>query len=243
MINGISLASKVKIIDKQKLWNLGVRFVYADTEDNSSLLQVTGECEYQGFKFGGLKRLRYFPGAGTGESQAFNFADQLAHIPTAKLPPVLEITNQDGPLPELNEWLLSFFKHFPEYSKGAKTVVIKASKSVIDGLKPVQAIQDYVLSNGLWITSPSNPISISPFKYYTLRGYTARLIEGTMAEWVDIPGSIDQFKAWVAGSPLRFATTEVPPVVVPGDPPEEPGPTDHDMLVAIYKMVKRIEGL
>ena len=145
MINGISLASKVKVVDKQKLWNIGVRFVYAETEDNNCLLQVTGECEYQGFKFGGLKRVRYFPGAGSGETQAFNFADQLLHLPTAVLPPVLEITTQDGPLPELNDWLVSFFKHFSEYSKGPKYVMLKASMAVIDGLKPVQAIQDYVL--------------------------------------------------------------------------------------------------
>ena len=239
MINGIRIANNTKIADKQKLWNTGCRFVYADVEDNGCLLNVAGDAEFQGFLFGGLKRLRYFPGAGSGDSQAQNFMVSLSRLPTAKLPPVLEITTQDGPLPELNAWLKQFFKCYSDYTKGGK-VVIKASKSIIDGIKPIQEIQDYILANGLWIYSPSNPIELSPLKFYTLRSYGAKSIEGTMAEWVDVPGTLDQFKAWVNGVALRFSTIEVPPVVVP---PPVIELTDSQKIDVIYRAVIRIQTL
>jgi hypothetical protein len=239
MIEGISLKPKVRITDRQALWNYGCRFVYVDVKDNSALLSVKGDCEFQGFKLGGLARLRYFPGAGLGDTQAFEFFDALGHLPTATLPPVLELTRDDGVLPETKsyrELLKDFLNRFYSYSKGR--VILKMTRSLAEWLVPDQFLLDYVFNYGLWIHEPlDQPLEAGSFRFYSLRSYAQRPVAGTAAEWVQFPGNATQFATFAnKTAPVRFSLSQ-------GTPPQEPETPNLPPVLTDAEKLAKVRGL
>lgn len=237
MIEGICLKTNVKIADRQALWNKGARFVYADVKKNSCLLSVVGDCNYQGFKFGGMARVRYNPGAGLGDTQAFEFSDSLAHIPSATLPPVLELSRDDGVLPDTRgyrDMLKDLLHKYQDYSKGGK-LILKMSRSIAEWLVPDQFLLDYAFNYGLWIHEPlDQPLAAGAFRYYSLRSFKDRSVAGTACEWVQFPGSKAQFEAFTKDNvPVRFLLNG-------GTPPQDEDPVVPvpEDLTAAEKLAK-----
>ena len=238
MIEGISLKPKVKIADRQALWNYGCRFVYADVRENNCALSVAGDCEFVGMGFGGLWKLRYGQGQGSGDSQAFEFCEALAPLKTALLTPVLELNRDFGVLPETGsyrELLTDFLNKFHSYTN--KSVILRMTRSIAEWLVPDLFILDYAFEHGLWIHEPLNQaLKAGSFRFYSLRSYAERPVAGTSGAWVQFPGNAEQFDAFMLKhTPVRFSLSQ-------GTPPPEENTSLEGKVDKILRILEREFG-
>jgi hypothetical protein len=240
MIEGISIKENLKLADRQAIWDAGARFCYCELRENSCVRSVMNDCEYMGIQFGGLWKLRYFPGAGTGDSQAFDFAAALSRLPYATLPPVVELCRDDGVLPEtksFRENLKLFITRFYDHSRG-HNVIVKLTRSLAEWLEPDDFLLKHSMERGLWIHEPKGPISIGKFQYWTLRSFAERSVGGTSAQWVQIPATKEQFDNWAHHwGVLRFPVNGgTPPEVIE----EPPALTDAEKLAKAKSLASQL---
>jgi hypothetical protein len=206
-MNGIFFRKDIKLVNWQELWNLGVRFIYADATKNSLLLDSANACAYQGFKLGLYHRLRYPPEEGSADSQAQEFARQesaMMNLSTYKdvkfLTPVLLLEKGGPALCETNFYrgmIMTFLQKYRSYHGESENFYLRMTDEMIAWMHPTQAIVD---AFKLWIHEPTKVLVYSPWKSYVYRSYAARSMAGNMAEPVD---------EWVVPP-----VPPVPPVVV-----------------------------
>lgn len=240
MVNGVSLRKGIGLSNPQKLWDIGVRFVYAEANDNSMLRNVRGACDWYGFKFGVWSRLRYPPESGSPKTQVYEVYQALQGV-KRDLPTVLalELPLDGTPIPPSNVYVDNanvWLQDILSYLKG-EDLMVKVDEKVTGGFTP----SGKMTTLPVWLKQRAGVQVVSAkFPCYTLRSYSERDVYGTKAEWVDYPGANwDGFK--VNGFAVSMPT--ISNVVVPEDkliPPTVPSTIDEklDKIIALLERMQ-----
>lgn len=183
-MNGIYLRGKNSIADtnRQKLWDTGVRYVYADIDDLGTAQNAANDCAYQGFKFGVHYRLRYPPEQGSVATQLVIVGEKLQALQQIKgltwLPFLLVLERSpEYPFCETN----MYRNMVDSFLAGMPNAMVRMNKATIDWLTPSAKI----LARPLWLHAPTKDVQYAPWKQFAYRSYAERDIQGTMAEWVE----------------------------------------------------------
>ena len=227
-MNGILLPPKVKIADRQKVWDIGARFVYACIDDLGTAQAAANDCAYMNFKFGLYHRLRYPPEEKSVPTQLVEAKESLAAVSKLLVPnlPFLLVLERS---PEYPFCETNMYRGMVEtFLAAMPNAIVRMNAATIDWLQPSAKI----LMRPLWIHAPTEDVKFAPWAQFAFRSFPTRDISGTNAEWVQ-----DWAEYQKAIQPI--------PVVNDNNNQNDllPEMTDHDRLMYIYDFVKRFEKL